>query len=453
MARKRKIIAAFFSRNPMIAIILGFLCIILTGALLLTLPISNRNGEWLSPLSALFTATSATCVTGLTIADTQTLFTPFGQAAILAMIQIGGLGFMSLTIILMMAFRRAISFSERILLSSSFGLSNGGGVLRFVRLVVVGSFTIEGIGALLLSFHFIPQYGFLQGLWLSIFHAISAFCNAGFDVLGQNNSMASVSNNSYVLIILMLLTIIGGLGFVVWNEILEKKNYHKLSIYSKIVLITSASLLVFGTLFYLTAEWNNPATLGNMSVGDKILNACFTSVTMRTVGFSTFDMSQLTEPSMLISCILMLIGGSSGSTAGGIKTATFMILVFTAVQAAAGRNRIKFHGREIAKNDIFRAFSLLFIALTIILTGTVVTSMVAPDIPLLNILFTNTSAFATVGVAACNIASLAALPQLLLILMMFLGRVGVLTITLGIMIHLNRNKDRISHPKANILIG
>ncbi len=453
MKEKCKHLAGFISRNPMIAIIIGFAGMILIGTVLLMLPLSNRNGEWLSPLSALFTATSATCVTGLTVGDPYSMFTFFGQVVILAMIQVGGLGFMSLAMILMMAFRKAISFRDRLLLSSSFGLSSGGGILRFVRIVVGGTFIIEGIGALLLSFYFIPKYGLFAGLWKSIFHAISAFCNAGFDILGKGDSLVSLHDNGYVLTVLMLLTVIGGLGFVVWNELIEKKSYYKLSIYSKMVLITSALLLLIGSIFYLATEWNNPDTLGNMSVGNKILNACFTSVTLRTVGFATFDMSLLTEPSKLISCILMLIGGSSGSTAGGIKTVTFMVVVFTAIQTACGRNKIQFRGREIAKNDIFRSFSLSCIAIIIVLTGTIITGIIAPNLSLLDILFTNTSAFATVGVSTCHIATLAVLPQLLLIIMMFTGRVGVLTITIGIMIHLNRNKDQISYPKANIMIG
>ncbi len=449
MVKKEKLFSKFISHNPMITVIFGFLFIILIGTFLLMLPISNRDGTWLSPLSALFTATSATCVTGLTVGDPYTMFTFFGQIVILAMIQIGGLGFMSLTMILMMALRKAISFSERVLLSSSLGLSSAGGILAFVRLIVGGTFAVEGMGALLLSFYFIPQYGFFGGLWKSIFMSISSFCNAGFDILGKGDSLTSIQTNGYVLIILMVLTIIGGLGFIVWKDLLNRK----LSIYSKMVLLMSGILLLSGTVLYLLLEWNNPQTIGSLNFGGKLLNAAFSSVTMRTVGFSTFDFSLFSEPSKIISALLMFIGGSSGSTAGGIKTVTFLVLIITAFQIAGGRNKIQFRNRTIAQDDIYRAFSLFFIACGIVLISTLAVGILTPQAKIIDIFFTCVSAFGTVGCAAYNIATMSALSQLIIILLMFMGRLGILTITLAIMIRLNRSKDKISYPKANILIG
>ena len=448
-AKKERLFSRFISHNPMITVIFGFLLIILIGTFLLSLPISNRNGEWLSPISALFTATSATCVTGLTVGDPQTMFTLFGQLVILCMIQVGGLGFMSLTMIMMMLLQKAISFSERILLSSSLGLSSAGGILSFVRLVVGGTFAVEGVGTVLLSFYFIPKYGFFSGLWKSIFMSISAFCNAGFDILGQGDSLVSIQSNAYVLTVLMALTIIGGLGFIVWKDLLQRK----LTVYSKMVLSTSAVLLIGGALFFLFAEWNNPDTLASLDFGEKVLNASFTSVTMRTVGFATLDFSQLTEPSKVISSLLMVIGGSSGSTAGGIKTVTFLVLIITAFQVAGGRNKIQFLNRTIAQDDIYRAFTLFFIGCGIVLTSTLAVSMLTPQTKLLDIFFTCTSAFGTVGCAACNIAAMSTVCKLLIIVLMFMGRLGILTITLAIMIRLNRGKDKISYPKTNILIG
>lgn len=447
--KKERLLSRFISHNPMIAVILGFLLIILVGTFLLTLPISNRNGEWLSPLSALFTATSATCVTGLTVGDPQTMFTFFGQLVIICMIQVGGLGFMSLAMIMMMLLQKAISFSERLLLSSSLGLSSAGGILSFVRLVVGGTLAFEGIGSVLLSFYFIPKYGFVSGVWKSIFMSISAFCNAGFDLLGQGDSLVSIQSNGYVLTILMVLTIIGGLGFIVWKDLLQRK----LSVYSKMVLSTSAILLIGGALFYLIAEWNNPDTLAALDFGEKVLNATFTSVTMRTVGFATLDFSLLTEPSKVISSLLMFIGGSSGSTAGGIKTVTFLVLIITAFQVAGGRSKIQFLNRSIAQDDIYRAFTLFFFGCGIVLTSTLAISMLTPQAELIDIFFTCTSAFGTVGCAAYNIATISAICQFLIIIMMFMGRLGILTITLAIMIRLNRSKDKISYPKTNILIG
>ncbi len=443
----------YFSQNPMISFILSFVIIVLIGSFLLMLPISNKTGEWLPPLPALFTATSATCVTGLTVGDPFTMFTLFGQLVIILLIQIGGLSFVSLAALMMMTLRKAISFSERMMVSSALGLSGGGGALKLVRLAVKGTFLIEGIGALLLSFYFIPQYGFFRGLWISVFLAISSFCNAGFDILGNGNSLTALQSNPYVLLLLMLLTIIGGLGFLVWRDLLEKKALRKLSVYSKIVLGMTGALLLFGTLFYLLAEWSNPETLGNMSIGQKILNAFFTSGTMRTVGFATFDMAGLTESSKVVSAILMLIGGSSGSTAGGIKTGTVFVILITALQVAVGRNKIQFKNRTLGQKDIHRAFSLFFIACSIIGISTILLSLIEQHIPLLDLLFTGVSAFATVGVASCNVAALSSFSQLLMILLMFMGRVGILSITLSIMVRLNRAKDKISYPNVNIMIG
>ena len=442
-----------YAHNPMFIVIIGFIFIILLGTFFLMLPISNRSGEWMNPLSALFTATSATCVTGLTVIDTHSTFTFFGELIILLLIQVGGLGFMSLAMILMMTFRKKFSFRERFLLSSSLGLDQPGGVLSFVRLSVIGTLIIEGIGAILLSFFFIPQHGILRGIWLSVFHAISSFCNAGFDILGSGDSLAALKSNGYILSILMILTIIGGLGFWVWKDLLDYRKKQRLSLYSKMVLWTTGSLLVFGTIFYLVAEWNNPQTIGNLSVGDKILNSLFCSVTMRTVGFSTFDIGSLTEPSKLISTFLMLIGGSSGSTAGGIKTVTFLLVVVCAYLTACGRNKVHLHGKTISGNDINRAFSLFSIAVGTILTSTILGCFLDPDAHLLDLLINYTSAFATVGVAGYTISAMSVFGKILLIALMFMGRIGVLTITLAIMVRLNRDQDKITYPKANIFIG
>lgn len=453
MKEKSHLSKFIFAHNPMLMLVLGFLAIIMIGTFLLMLPISNQSGEWYSPLSALFTATSATCVTGLTVCDPHTTFTFFGEIVILLMIQVGGLGFMSFAMILMMTLRKKISFSERFLLSSSLGLSNIGGILPYVRLVVGGTFIIEGIGAILLSFFFVPEFGFIEGIWKSIFHSVSSFCNAGFDILGHGDSLAALKDNHYVLIILMLLTIVGGLGFWVWHDLMQYRKKHCLSFYSKMVLITSAALILSGTLFYLIAEWNNPATLGNLSAESKVTNAFFTSVTMRTVGFSTFDMGGLTESSKLISGILMLIGGSSGSTAGGIKTVTFLIILITAFQIAGGRNKIHIKGHQISRNDIYRAFSLFSIAVGIVLISTITACFLNPQGRLLDLFMNCVSAFATVGIAGFSISAMSALSQIMMILLMFMGRLGILTITLAIMIRLNRSKDKLSYPKATIFIG
>ncbi len=453
MKSKQNTLHSFFVRNPMVAFILSFVVLILLGTLLLMLPLSNRNGQWLDPVSAFFTATSATCVTGLTVGDPHTMFTLFGQIVIILLIQVGGLSFMSLAAIFMMIFRKAISFGERMMVSSALGLSTGGGALALVRLAVKGTLLIEGSGALLLSLYFIPRHGLLPGLWKAVFLAISAFCNAGFDILGNGNSLTALQNNGYVLTVLMALTVIGGLGFLVWQDLITKGRPKDWSIYTKMVLTMTGALLLFGTLFYLLTEWNNPHTLGSMPIGTKLLNALFCSVTMRTVGFATFDMAGLAESSKAISCLLMLIGGSSGSTAGGIKTVTFFVVLITALQVAAGRHKIQYKHRTIGQDDVHRAFSLFFIAGILVTVSTVVLSFAEPNTPLIDLLFTGVSGIATVGVASCNVAAMSAFSKILLAALMFTGRVGILSITLSIMVRLNRAKDKISYPKANIMIG
>ncbi|MEA4934696.1 MAG: potassium transporter TrkG, partial [Lawsonibacter sp.] len=312
--------------NPTRLIALGFGAIILLGTLLLYLPISSRTGEMTPWIICLFTATSATCVTGLAQVDTFLYWSSFGQGVILVLLQLGGLGFVSLITLASLALRRRIGLSQRLVMASAFNLNSTSGVVRVVRHALMGTFLLEGVGAIILSTRFIPLFGWRRGLWFSVFHSVSAFCNGGFDLMGGYtgpfSSLAGFQNDPVVLVTIMTLIVVGGIGFFVWEDWLQSRSWKTLSLYSKLVLTVTGGLILFGCLFFLWVEWRNPATLGPMTAAEKVLNALFQSVTLRTAGFATLNQGALSDSSAALSVLFMLVGGSSGSTAGGIKTAT-----------------------------------------------------------------------------------------------------------------------------------
>ena len=316
------------STTKVIAVAFGL--IILTGALLLNLPAASRNGISAGFLPALFTATSATCVTGLSLFDTWSQWSGFGQIVLLCLIQIGGLGFMSAATMVVFFLRRRIGLKQRLVMAQALSVGDINGIVRLQRMVLFGSFSVEGIGAIILFIRFLPEYGFARALKWGIFHAVSAFCNAGFDIFGcltPGVSVMEFQSDPVVLLTLSALIIIGGLGFLVWEEVLKKKRFRKFSVYTKLVLVTSLGLILAAWALTCLIEWDNPGTLGNLSVADKLLNGFFQAVTLRTAGFASFDQALLTEGGKAIAVFFMLIGGSSGSTAGGLKTVTFVVLV------------------------------------------------------------------------------------------------------------------------------
>ena len=341
---------------------LSFGGIILLGTLLLSLPISTRSGESVGLFTALFTATSATCVTGLVMVDTCQTWSFFGQAVILLLIQLGGLGFMTVITVISLVSHRRIGLSERLVMVSTLNLNELDGVVRVVRHALMGTAFFELCGTLLLSIRMIPRFGLFRGLWHALFHSVSAFCNAGFDLQGIDtgafSSLSGFADDPVVLLTTAALVIIGGLGFFVWEDILKNRCWKKLTIYSKLVLSITLFLLVGGTLFFLGAEWSNPATLGPMTVGEKCLNAFFQSMTLRTAGFNVIDQGAMTDNSIVMSCILMLIGGSSGSTAGGLKTVTVWVLVMVVASGLRGRENIVFRGRTLPTQRALNAVSL-----------------------------------------------------------------------------------------------
>ena len=436
-------------------IALGFLIIILTGALLLTLPVSSRSGAPTAFLDALFTATSATCVTGLVTVGTATHWSGFGQAVILLLIQIGGLGFMTLASIASFLLRRTITLRERLVMSAGLNLSDNAGIVRLTRRVLFGTFAFEAAGAVLLSCRFVPQFGFWRGVKMGVFHAVSAFCNAGFDLLGTPDSpfssLVGYVGDPLVNLTIMALIVIGGLGFFVWGDIWDKRRFSHLTLHTKLVLTTTAVLLVSGFVLTLVFEWNNPATLGALPAGDKLLAAAFQSVTLRTAGFNTIDQAALTGPSQALACLLMMIGGSPGSTAGGIKTVSAAVLVLSAVSALRGRTSVAAFGRSIGVRGIMNAVTMMIVGGALSLTGACVIAVIE-GAPLGQCLFEAVSAFATVGVTMGLTPGLHAASHLILIALMYLGRVGVLTLGVAVLMR-HREPPKLQYPEGNVMVG
>lgn len=434
---------------------LGFLIIIFTGAVLLTLPVSARSGEPTGFLDALFTATSATCVTGLVTVGTATHWSGFGQAVILLLIQIGGLGFMSLASIASFLTRRTITLRERMVMSAGLNLTENAGIVRLTRRVLLGTLAFEGVGAVLLATRFVPRVGLWQGIKMGVFHSISAFCNAGFDLVGTpDNPFASLTgyaNDVVVNLTIMALIVIGGLGFFVWGDIWDKRRFHRLRLHTKLVLITTTVLLCAGFALTLLFEWGNPLTLGNMPAQNKLLAAAFQSVTLRTAGFNTIDQAALTGPSQAIACLLMMIGGSPGSTAGGIKTVTAAVLVLSAISALRGRTTVSAFGRTIVSRNIMNAVTMMIVGGTLSLAGACVISYVE-GAPFGACLFEAVSAFATVGLSMGLTPTLSGASRLILILLMYLGRVGVLTLGVAVLMR-HREPPKMQYPAGDVMVG
>ncbi len=433
---------------------LAFVAIILIGAGLLALPAASRSGVSCGFRPALFIATSATCVTGLSLFDTWTQWSGFGQAVILCLIEIGGLGFMSAATLLVFALRRRIGLKQRLVMAQALSVSDMDGIVKLQKTVLVGSFTVEAVGALILLLRFWPEYGFFTALKWGIFHSVSAFCNAGFDIFGcitPGVSLLEFQSDPIVLLTLGSLVVIGGLGFLVWQEIAEKRLFRKFSVYTKLVLLTTAALILVGTVLIALVEWNNPGTLGSLSTGDKLLNALFQSVTLRTAGFAAIDQAALTEGGKGISMILMIIGGSSGSTAGGLKTVTFIVLALFIAARARGKNTVCVFKRTIPERQVLDAMTIACIMLALVLFGGVFISATSP-IGLTDALYEAVSAIATVGLTAGATGALSIQAQYLIILYMYFGRVGVLTISLGFLMG-NRAEERFHYAETNLLIG
>ncbi len=432
-----------------------FLLVIAVGSLLLCLPISSRSGESCGGMTAVFTATSATCVTGLSLVDTYTRWSAFGQVVLLGLIQIGGLGYMAFVSVFYFLFRRRIGLRERLVIQQAMALDELEGVVRLVRLMLAGTFLVEGTGALILTLRFAAEYPLKKALWLGIFHSISAFCNAGFDIMGfltPGASLASFKGDVVVNLTLSALIAIGGLGFFVWNDLLmlRRKN-HRLSVHTRLVLWTTGILLIGGTLAILTLEWKNPETLGKLPVGQKILAAFFQSGTTRTAGFAAINQESLTGSGKLVSVLLMLVGGSSGSTAGGIKTVSVALLFIMSCSVLRNHRETVLFGRRIPQQQMVSATSIALLVTGLGLLGAVILAN-TNGLPLEDCLYESISAICTVGLSTGITAGLNVGSKLLLIVYMFFGRVGIMTISFAFMTKIPPD-NAIRHPEARVLIG
>lgn len=431
-----------------------FAGIILLGAGLLSLPMSSRSGISCGFLPALFTATSATCVTGLSLYDTFTQWSGFGQVVIISLIQIGGLGFMSAATLFVFFLRKRIGLKQRLVMAQALSVSDMDGIVRLQKTVLKGSFAIEGIGAMILFLWFLPEFGFAKALKWGVFHAISAFCNAGFDIFGSITPGASLmefQSDPVVLLTLSALVIIGGLGFLVWQDLAESRSFRNCSVYTRLVLLTTTGLLLAGWFGICLLEWNNPGTLGPMTVGDKLLNGLFQSVTLRTAGFVAIDQALLTDSGKAFSMILMLIGGSSGSTAGGLKTVTFIVLLLFLAARARGRSTVCVFKRTIPQSQVLDAMTIAFLMLILAVFGGIFISATC-QVNFVDALYESVSAIATVGLTAGVTGTLTVPAQLLIILYMYFGRVGVLTISMGFLAG-DRAEERFRYAQTNLLIG
>ena len=451
-ARKKKNKPRKLSPTQIIA--LAFAVIILVGALLLTLPIASRDGQSAGLLTGLFTATSCTCVTGLILVDTWTQWSGFGQTVILCLIEIGGLGFMSAASMVVFLLRKKAGLKQRMVMAQALSLNDMDGVVQMQKLVILGSLSVQAAGALILFLRFLPEYGARQAAIWGVFHSVSAFCNAGFDIFGSiapGQSLIPFNNDPVVCLTLAFLITVGGLGFFVWEEVVRVRKFKKFSVYTKLVLLATMFILVAGTGLVLLLEWDNPNTLGNMPLGQKILNAFFQTATLRTAGFAALDQGQLTDAAKAVSMVIMFIGGSSGSTAGGLKTVSFVVLLMFIWAKARGRSHVHAFRRSIPAEKATDAMSIAGIMLVLALFGGIFLSATSP-VGFLDGLFESVSALATVGLTTGITPVMSTASQVLIIAFMYFGRVGILTISLGFLMG-NQVEERIRYADTNLLIG
>lgn len=453
----KKIVTNINKMKPTQIMVLGFATIIIIGALLLNLPISTKSGESIGFLDALFTSTSSVCVTGLVVVDTATYWSMFGQIIIIGLIQIGGLGFMTATTLFALLIKKKINLRERLLLQESLNQGDLSGLVKLTRYVIIMTLTVEGIGALLLSTVFIPQFGLSRGIWYSIFHAISAFCNAGFDLMGSVSgpfsSLTAYVNNFTLTMTISLLIILGGIGFPVMIDIIKMRKFSKFNLHSKIVLISTVILISIGMIFMFLVEFNNPATLGRLDFGGKLLAAFFQSVTARTAGFNTIDLSLMHQASIFIMIILMFIGSSPASTGGGIKTTTLATLILSVRSFVYNKSDIELFGRRIENSTVRKSLGIFVLGITVVVLGTLVISLSEPSFSLMDVGFEVVSAIATVGLSIGGSPSLSIIGKIFIMIFMFMGRVGSLTILMAISSTGIKKHQTIRYPEGKIIVG
>ena len=444
-----------FSSNPARVIVSSFALLIFVGTILLMLPISSAEGRFTSPLDALFTATSATCVTGLTVQNTGVYFSGFGQGVILALIQCGGLGLITFATFFNLAIRKKAGFKSIQVARESVSTDATTDIRRLLSMILVLTLLFELAGACVLMIALVPEYG-PQGIFHSLFLAVSSYCNAGFDLfggVGAQSSLGALYDNPLVLITISILIISGGLGFIVWQDIYHFKIRKKLALHTKIVLISTATLLILGAVLIASLEWGNPGTIGSMDSGEKVINSFFLSVSSRTAGFNTFQLENLTGLTKLTVIILMFIGAAPGSTGGGIKVTTMYVLIATVVCVLSGKNDTVINHRKVEKGVVYKAMattSAAFVAVMICTAIVIFTS--SPEMfSEINALFESVSAFGTVGLTIGVTEYASAFGRIALILAMFLGRVGPMSLALSLAMRPIQKSTVL--PEAKIMVG
>ena len=439
-------------------ILLSFLVTILIGSGHLALPISSASGEAVPYLDALFTATTSTCVTGLVTIPTVSTWSVFGQIVILLLIQIGGLGIITIMSGLMLLLNRKMGIDDRLLIQDAFNLNTMAGLAKFIKNVLIGTLIIEGVGAVLYMIVFVPDFG-ARGIWISVFNSVSAFCNAGIDIIAEN-SLCNYATNPLINIVTSALIILGGLGYIVWWDVIRvvksrspknRKIFRHLSLHSKIAITATAVLILVGAILIFIFEYDNPLTIGKMSLFDKIQISLFQSVTTRTAGFATIPQENLTNASATVSIVLMLIGGSPVGTAGGMKTVTIAVLICSAFATIRNKNSVTLFGRRISEESIKKAVSVVVMFLTICAISTILLMATSNASPL-DAVFETVSATATVGLSRNLTATLNTFGKLIIIVTMYFGRVGPISLAIALGSK-NESQNVISEPTEDISIG
>ncbi len=466
---RKSALERFFSLKPTRIIVCSFLFVILVGTILLALPFASRDNQSVGLLDAFFTSTSAVCVTGLTVVNTAMHWSAFGKMVILVLIQVGGLGLMTIFTTVIIFTGRTITLRERLVIQQSFNQEDLTGMVRLARNVCIVTFLCEAIAALILGlwFIFMHQQPVFFGLWSGLFHAVSGFCNAGFDIIG--NSMESFVTDPVVNWVIMLVIIFGGLGFTVWLDLIKtvktvksegrlsfKTVFDRLSLHTKIVLELTLGLIVLGALLFFIIEYNNPNTIGQMNVFDKGMASTFQSVTTRTAGFNTINQANMEPASQFITIVLMFIGGSPGGTAGGVKTVTFSIILLAIISVIRGRNQIEVHNKHIASYILQKALAVVMMNLTLISVATVILSITEKAIPgfsFLDYLFEVASAVGTVGLTTGITPELSVIGKLIICVCMFFGRLGPITVAVALTIRQITGDNSIHYPEGRVLVG
>ncbi|MBQ8729943.1 MAG: potassium transporter KtrB [Lachnospiraceae bacterium] len=443
-------------------IIYGFLLLILVGTVLLMLPISWAEGYEISLVDALFTSTTSVCVTGLTTVTTASAWSTFGQVVILCLIQVGGLGIITVITMTMLLLRQRISLKERIFIQESYNLQTLSGMIIFIKRIIKGTFIVEGIGAIFYAIRYVPRFGFKKGVFAAVFNSVSAFCNAGMDIVGET-SLEAYATDPIINGVTMVLIILGGIGFVVWFDVIDtyksikseggklRRIFSRLTLHSKLAIWVTFVLLFSGTVLFLAFEYNNPQTIGNMNLFEKIQASTFQSVTTRTAGFLTIPQQNFRAASTIISILLMFIGGSPTGTAGGVKTTTVAMVILTVFSVAKGNQETEVFKRRISSENIRSGLAVIVFALFIVIGGIIGLS-ITEDADIIDITFEVVSAIATVGLTRGITASLTIIGKLIIIVIMYLGRIGAITLAFAFLIKKNNLNSVRELPEKKIIV-